>query len=175
MDLLSVVGQCDNGYACVYQNNLSWSSPTTPLPAEAHPRIVFENLFGEGGGAAERRDGAQEASQPAGFGDRGAGRPAEDAGAGRSQSRDAVSGDRSATWNGEFSRPKRRRRRIRCRTSIGPRRRSGVLRRSRPVDVRLADAGAAGGHHAGGHVSTRARSEQSDSIRRSAYPTRIIR
>jgi hypothetical protein len=55
MDLLSVVGQCDNGYACVYQNNLSWSSPTTPLPAEAHPRIVFESLFGEGGGAAERR------------------------------------------------------------------------------------------------------------------------
>jgi hypothetical protein len=55
MDLLSVVGQCDNGYACVYQNNLSWSSPTTPLPAEAHPRIVFENLFGEEGGSVERR------------------------------------------------------------------------------------------------------------------------
>src|SRR4051794_36091644 len=34
MDLLTTVGQCDNGYACVYQNNLSWSSPTTPLPAE---------------------------------------------------------------------------------------------------------------------------------------------
>ena len=34
----TTVGQCDNGYACVYQNNLSWSSPTTPLPAEAHPR-----------------------------------------------------------------------------------------------------------------------------------------
>ena len=55
MDLLQVVGQCDNGYACVYQNNLSWSSPTTPLPAEAHPRIVFESLFGEGGTTAERR------------------------------------------------------------------------------------------------------------------------
>jgi Protein of unknown function (DUF1552) len=55
MDLLQVVGQCDNGYACVYQNNLSWSSPTTPLPAEAHPRIVFESLFGEGGSMAERR------------------------------------------------------------------------------------------------------------------------
>lgn len=55
MDLLSTVGQCDNGYACVYQNNLSWSSPTTPLPAEAHPRIVFERLFGEGGSAAQRR------------------------------------------------------------------------------------------------------------------------
>jgi hypothetical protein len=55
MDLLQTVGQCDNGYACVYQNNLSWSSPTTPLPAEAHPRIVFERLFGEGGSTADRR------------------------------------------------------------------------------------------------------------------------
>ncbi len=55
MDLLQTVGQCDNGYACVYQNNLSWSSPTTPLPAEAHPRLVFENLFGEGGTPQERR------------------------------------------------------------------------------------------------------------------------
>ena len=55
MDLLSTVGQCDNGYACVYQNNLSWSTPTTPLPAEAHPRMVFETLFGEGGSVAERQ------------------------------------------------------------------------------------------------------------------------
>eukprot|EP00913_Durusdinium_trenchii_P023314 g21892.t1 len=55
MDLLSMVGQCDNGYACVYQNNLSWSSPTTPLPAEAHPRIVFEALFGDGSSAKERQ------------------------------------------------------------------------------------------------------------------------
>jgi hypothetical protein len=55
MDLMQTVGQCDNGYACVYQNNLSWASPTTPLPSEAHPRIVFETLFGEGGNLAERR------------------------------------------------------------------------------------------------------------------------
>jgi hypothetical protein len=55
MDMLQTTGQCDNGYACVYQNNLSWSSPTTPLPSEAHPRIVFERLFGEGGSIAERR------------------------------------------------------------------------------------------------------------------------
>ncbi|MCD6048607.1 MAG: hypothetical protein K0Q55_10 [Verrucomicrobia bacterium] len=55
MDMMQTVGQCDNGYACVYQNNLSWSSPTTPLPAEAHPRIVFEMLFGEGGSKAERQ------------------------------------------------------------------------------------------------------------------------
>ena len=56
MDLMSMVGQCDNGFACVYQNNLSWSSPTTPLPSEAHPRIVFERLFGEGGTPEERRE-----------------------------------------------------------------------------------------------------------------------
>ena len=55
MDLMQTAGQCDNGYACVYQNNLSWASPTTPLPAEAHPRLVFEMLFGEGGSPAERR------------------------------------------------------------------------------------------------------------------------
>src|SRR5436190_5133173 len=54
MDLLTTVGQCDNGYACVYQNNLSWSSPTTPLPAEAHPRLAFERLFGDGGSSADR-------------------------------------------------------------------------------------------------------------------------
>ena len=48
MDLLDVVGQCDDGFACVYQNNLSWSSPTSPLPYEAHPRKVFGRLFGEG-------------------------------------------------------------------------------------------------------------------------------
>jgi hypothetical protein len=55
MDLMTTVGDCDNGFACVYQNNLSWSSPTTPLPAEAHPRVVFERMFGDGGTAAERR------------------------------------------------------------------------------------------------------------------------
>jgi hypothetical protein len=54
MDLLHTVGQCDNGYACVYQNDLSWSSPTTPLQAEAHPRIAFERLFGDGGSSADR-------------------------------------------------------------------------------------------------------------------------
>jgi hypothetical protein len=60
MDLLSNVGQCDNGYACVYQNNLSWSSPTTPLPSEAHPRLVFETLFGEGGTPEQRQQALKQ-------------------------------------------------------------------------------------------------------------------
>src|SRR5215467_3070809 len=55
MDLNPLAGVCNNGYACVYQNCLSWSSPTTPLPSEAHPRVVFERLFGEGGNAEARR------------------------------------------------------------------------------------------------------------------------
>ncbi|MEW4490636.1 DUF1552 domain-containing protein [Thalassoglobus sp. JC818] len=59
MDLLDNAGQCDNGYACVYQNYLSWSSPTSPLPAEAHPRLVFESLFGEGGSTVDRREALQ--------------------------------------------------------------------------------------------------------------------
>src|SRR5262244_769100 len=57
MDLNPLAGVCNNGYACVYQNCLSWSSATTPLPSEAHPRIVFERLFGEGGNASARRAG----------------------------------------------------------------------------------------------------------------------
>ena len=59
MDILENTGQCDNGYACVYQNNLVWSSANTPLPSEAHPRIIFESLFGNGGSTAERLAAAQ--------------------------------------------------------------------------------------------------------------------
>jgi uncharacterized protein DUF1552 len=55
MDLNPLAGVCNNGYACVYQNCLSWSSPTTPLPSEAHPRVVFERLFGESESADGRR------------------------------------------------------------------------------------------------------------------------
>jgi Protein of unknown function (DUF1552) len=54
-ELLAQVGGCDNGLACVYYNCLSWSSPTTPLPAEPDPRVVFERLFGSGGTAAQRQ------------------------------------------------------------------------------------------------------------------------
>ncbi len=63
MDLTQMAGQCDNGYACAYQNNLSWSSPTTPLPSEAHPRIVFEAMFGQGGTATERAKSREQQSR----------------------------------------------------------------------------------------------------------------
>jgi hypothetical protein len=49
MDLLETSGQCDNGYACVYQNNLSWSSPTPLFRRRLIRGSSFESLFGDGG------------------------------------------------------------------------------------------------------------------------------
>jgi len=39
-------GACDSGYACAYQNNISWRNENTPMPPTADPRLVFERLFG---------------------------------------------------------------------------------------------------------------------------------
>jgi hypothetical protein len=60
LDLNHLSGNCENGYSCVYMNTLSWSSPTTPLPTENNPRIVFERLFGDGGTSGERLAKARE-------------------------------------------------------------------------------------------------------------------
>jgi hypothetical protein len=49
-----LVGNCENGYSCVYTSSLAWRTPTTPLPMEADPRAVFERLFGEADNAAQR-------------------------------------------------------------------------------------------------------------------------
>jgi len=54
IDATTPIGACDGGMSCVYETSLSWSSPTTPLPAEANPRVVFERLFGDGGSATDR-------------------------------------------------------------------------------------------------------------------------
>jgi hypothetical protein len=47
-------GSCDSG-DCFYVNTISWRNETTPNPAETHPRVVFERLFGDGGSGAQRR------------------------------------------------------------------------------------------------------------------------
>ena len=39
-------GACDSGYACAYQNNISWRNENTPMPPIADPRLIFERLFG---------------------------------------------------------------------------------------------------------------------------------
>ncbi len=41
-------GDCDSGYSCAYEYNISWRSPTQPLAPEVNPRLVFERLFGSG-------------------------------------------------------------------------------------------------------------------------------
>jgi hypothetical protein len=49
-----LVGNCDNGYSCVYWNTVSWRNPKTPLPMEVNPRVVFERMFGDGGTPSQR-------------------------------------------------------------------------------------------------------------------------
>jgi hypothetical protein len=54
-DIVQNAGNCDSGYACIYQKNVSWSSPTSPLVPETNPRFMFERLFGTGATPAERQ------------------------------------------------------------------------------------------------------------------------
>ena len=53
-DVSELVGNCDSGYTCAYTNTLSWRTPTTPLPMQTDPRVVFERLFGDGGSPEQR-------------------------------------------------------------------------------------------------------------------------
>ena len=41
------VGNCDSGYSCAYTNSLAWRGPSTPMPPETNPRLVFERMFGD--------------------------------------------------------------------------------------------------------------------------------
>ena len=45
-DTVNGVGTCDVGFSCAYQNRLAWAGPSTPLPVETNPRVVFDRLFG---------------------------------------------------------------------------------------------------------------------------------
>jgi hypothetical protein len=58
-DFTGLVGACDPGYSCNYMNTLVWQSPTTPLPMEINPRVVFDRMFGGGATRAERLDRIQ--------------------------------------------------------------------------------------------------------------------
>ena len=160
MDLMEVVGQCDNGYACVYQNNLSWSSPTTPLPSEAHPRVVFERLFGEGGSSADRRKALGRRASLLDW-------VREDIARLQRPARRRAIGRRSTEYLDTVREVERRIQKAEAQTLDNPLpdldRPVGVpavVRRSRQADVRSAGARAAGRHHARHHVPARARNEQ---------------
>jgi hypothetical protein len=49
LDSIEPVGACETGYTCAYANTVSWRTPTTPLPMENEPRVVFERMFGSSG------------------------------------------------------------------------------------------------------------------------------
>jgi len=53
-DQAGYIGACDVGYSCAYMSTIAWKGPTTPLPMERNPRVVFERLFGRPGTVAER-------------------------------------------------------------------------------------------------------------------------
>lgn len=53
-DFTGYVGACSPGFNCVYLNTVTWSSPSTPLPMDINPRVVFERMFGQGGSPAQR-------------------------------------------------------------------------------------------------------------------------
>lgn len=47
IDSHALVGACETGFSCAYMNTLSWRTPTTPLPTENNPRMIFERMFGD--------------------------------------------------------------------------------------------------------------------------------
>ena len=54
LSIEEVALSCGSGYACAYSNTISWKTPTTPLPMENNPQVVFEKLFGDGSNNADR-------------------------------------------------------------------------------------------------------------------------
>jgi hypothetical protein len=53
---------CGAGLACAYMNTLAWKTPTTPLPMENNPQVVFERLFGDGRNNTERNSRREQSS-----------------------------------------------------------------------------------------------------------------
>jgi len=47
LDQPSMVGSCDSGYSCAYNNTMAWTGPKTPMPITVNPRDVFDRLFGD--------------------------------------------------------------------------------------------------------------------------------
>src|SRR5688500_18205056 len=45
---------CGDGLSCSYRDTISWQSPTSPLPMQNNPQVVFERLFGDGNTARQR-------------------------------------------------------------------------------------------------------------------------
>ncbi|HEX5106839.1 MAG TPA: DUF1552 domain-containing protein [Vicinamibacterales bacterium] len=53
-DQAGYIGACDVGYSCAYMSTIAWKGPTSPLPMQINPRVIFERLFGRPGSTADR-------------------------------------------------------------------------------------------------------------------------
>ncbi len=57
---LAQSGACSYGYSCVYTDSVSWGTPTDPLPMTRDPRVIFEQMFGDGITEEERATRREE-------------------------------------------------------------------------------------------------------------------
>ncbi|MGH9145305.1 MAG: DUF1552 domain-containing protein, partial [Vicinamibacterales bacterium] len=46
---------CGDGLSCSYRDTISWQGPSSPLPMQNNPQVLFERLFGDGNTAAQRK------------------------------------------------------------------------------------------------------------------------
>ena len=51
---------CGDGLSCSYRDTISWQGPTSPLPMQNNPQVVFERLFGDGNTAEQRATRRQQ-------------------------------------------------------------------------------------------------------------------
>jgi hypothetical protein len=52
---------CGDGLSCAYRDTISWQGPSSPLPMQNNPQVIFERLFGDGN-TSELRQARREQS-----------------------------------------------------------------------------------------------------------------
>ena len=105
MDMLQTVGQCDNGYACVYQNNLSWSSPDDAAAGRGAPAAGVREPVRRGRQQGRPAGRAPPPRQPARLRE-GRHRPPRAGRSGRRTAPRSTSTSKPcATWSGASRRP----------------------------------------------------------------------
>ena len=151
---------CGEGYSCAYTNTISWASPTSPLPMELNPQVVFERMFGDGSTAEQRnarrkRDQSILDSLTASLARLRERRRRVGSSAPR-----RVRGERRRDRAAAADRDEGVGRRAREHERAG--RRAADLRRAHQAAVRPAGAGVRGRHHARRHAALRARPHRPD-------------
>ena len=156
---LSDAGSCDSG-DCFYVNTVSWRNPTTPNPAESHPRIVFERLFGDGGSAGRAVGAGEGNRQPSRFGHAGSAVARQSAGTGRHQQAERIPGfgPRNRAAHSERGGAGRAVGRVAGSADRHP----GFVRGAHQADAGPGGAGLSGRHHSRLHDDLLPRAQHAD-------------